>query len=299
MAYLSLRLLDLKVITQILIWLVAYLLAFAINFTLSFQDLRLTFLIALIAYFSVGFFFQKRKNVIIAFGATLIVHFALIFILIQYTWFAPLLIVYSVLAMLTGALAKSQWTIRNRLVSVLIIALFFGGSISFGKSWLQNMIFNQNVIVEGGAGEKLTLRLKNVDGQELILPNLNHELTIIETWHSHCLYCKKQFPYMTELKIKYGNRLHVVGLNNGVDDYSAFQGYVKSHNDLPSMIYLHDSEHQITDYLKTDTAPHTILLDNNGNVIFSLSGFGKTLEANFVERISEVIDQHLTHNEGH
>jgi|FLOH01.1.fsa_nt_gi cytochrome c biogenesis protein CcmG, thiol:disulfide interchange protein DsbE len=126
------------------------------------------------------------------------------------------------------------------------------------------------------AGDKVFphSKIKTMKGETISSGKiLNHKLTLINFWSTWCVPCKKEMKYLQELHQKYAkDDFQVVGIS--IDDsktVSRVPSIIKSKK-LSYPIFL-DTDKSLYRKFHTSSVPFSVLVDQNGNIIWEHQGY--------------------------
>jgi len=131
--------------------------------------------------------------------------------------------------------------------------------------------------------------LRSLDGQNLRLSELRGEVVMINFWASWCGACRSAMPSLNELDAKY-RRVGLKLLSVNVDD---------EHNKAEHMAeslkirvpVLRDEQKTVSRMYKADTLPLTVLIDREGNVRYSHTGYNVGDEGKFVTELHTLLNE--------
>lgn len=110
------------------------------------------------------------------------------------------------------------------------------------------------------------------DGNKLKLSDLKGKVVLLDFWYRSCLPCIKAMPELAQLQREFKNDLVVIGVNDR-DEQDQVEDFLKYKKvNYPST---YKSELHISNSLKINAFPTTIIIDKNGNMVFMETGFDK------------------------
>jgi len=100
---------------------------------------------------------------------------------------------------------------------------------------------------------------------------LNGKVVLMEFWIKNCGYCMLAFPEIKELQEKYGNKLEIISIN-AYEKKEEIDFFYKREKPAYQMLY---NGEKFANGLGIYSYPASIILDKNGKVIYTSSGFNK------------------------
>ena len=152
------------------------------------------------------------------------------------------------------------------------------------------LIFLSLILPLPGQNLGVDFSLKNLDGSLFKMhEQLGKKIILIDFWATWCKPCKKMLKKINILYEKYQSDLCVLAIS--IDDSSAFSGvesYVKGKNF--SFTVLLDPEHSVSRIFNPSLKiPDTVLLDRQGKIIYSHSGY----LPGFEKELEKIINQSI------
>ncbi len=133
--------------------------------------------------------------------------------------------------------------------------------------------------------------LPDLDGNTYELgENLDHDATLLIFWATWCKPCKFEFPKIQQLVEKHTD-IDINVLTVSVDSphsLAKIKAFVNSHN--YDFTYLLDVENELSTLLLINEIPHTVLIDNQGRIVYSHVGFREGDETVIEKEIKNLID---------
>lgn len=120
------------------------------------------------------------------------------------------------------------------------------------------------------------LKLQDVSGNEFVFKNnLENDATLVLFWATWCLPCKKEFPAVQSVIEKYEKKnIKIIAISqDSPRSMAKVKSFVKSHK--YDFTYLLDPNGEISSKLLVNSVPYTMLLNKEGKVIYSHSGYRK------------------------
>ncbi len=109
--------------------------------------------------------------------------------------------------------------------------------------------------------------LRHLQGDEFVamIRRLRGHPVVINKWASWCGPCRREFPMLRRLSVKYADRVAFVGLNAG-DSRRAARAFLREN---PTQFpHVRDPDEQIARALRADGVfPTTIFLDRDANIV--------------------------------
>lgn len=112
------------------------------------------------------------------------------------------------------------------------------------------------------------------------------KVTYVDFWASWCAPCAESFPWLNQLKAKYGERLNVVGVNVD-EDTVAGQRFLQKH---PAQFpIVADPKGQLAARYAISGMPSSVILDAQGRVVHQHSGFKSGQVADYEAAIDQAL----------
>ncbi len=124
------------------------------------------------------------------------------------------------------------------------------------------------------------------DGMEVSLSDLKGKVVVIDFWIRNCGPCISSVPYLNELRDKYRNEDFELLSLNSYDSKEEIEKFVKKHNvKYPVLL----NAGKITEEYGADSYPTLFIIDRSGKVIYSHSGFNKSLVSEIEKTIKNAL----------
>ena len=109
---------------------------------------------------------------------------------------------------------------------------------------------------------------KDLEGTEISLSDYRGKKAVLLVfWATWCPPCITEVPQIIELEEKYQDTLKILAINIGMDRLSTIKRFKKKYKTNYTIIF--DKTQEITWKYKVRGVPHNILIDKNGNIIYS------------------------------
>jgi thiol-disulfide isomerase/thioredoxin len=116
------------------------------------------------------------------------------------------------------------------------------------------------------------------------------KVVLIDFWASWCDPCKESFPVMDELHKQYQDRGLLIIAINVDENRSDMEAFLKKHK--ADFLVLRDPKQKLVEQVGASTMPSAFLLDHEGKVRFTHSGFrGAETRKKYVEEIELLLKQ--------
>jgi cytochrome c biogenesis protein CcmG, thiol:disulfide interchange protein DsbE len=130
----------------------------------------------------------------------------------------------------------------------------------------------------GSAGPDFTAT--SISGSKVALASLKGKVVIVDFWATWCEPCKKSFPKLEELNVKYKGQLELVAISED-DDKSGIPDFAKAHGAKFTLVW--DDGKEIAKKWEPKNMPTTYVLDKTGTVRFVHQGY-KDGEADEIDK---------------
>ncbi|MFZ1703264.1 MAG: TlpA disulfide reductase family protein [Saprospiraceae bacterium] len=136
-----------------------------------------------------------------------------------------------------------------------------------------------------------SIDVKTVDGKTVNTKDYlqNDKITIVSFWATWCTPCKRELDAINEVYSDWVDNYNVQLLAITIDDargLTRVPALVSSKG--WEFIVLADSKQELMQTLNFQTIPQTFLLDQNGNIIYTHSGYNPGDEINLEEEIKKL-----------
>ena len=122
-------------------------------------------------------------------------------------------------------------------------------------------------------------------GSPITLGSYKGKVVIVDFWASWCIPCRTSFPFYEGLKHKYGkDGLVIVGVNNE-SDVAAAKKFADTYR--VSFHLVRDEGNELVKQLSPGEMPTTYILDREGNIAYTNTGFRSGDEAKIEEKVKE------------
>jgi cytochrome c biogenesis protein CcmG, thiol:disulfide interchange protein DsbE len=138
------------------------------------------------------------------------------------------------------------------------------------------------------------IELSDLDGNTITLDEMKGEkLTVLDFWATWCHPCINFIPHLIKLADKFHDKgVNVIGVN---EDSPRNRSKVKPFASSLGITYqvLLDTDQELQSNFFIDGLPTLLILDNNGKILYSHTGFKEGDE----QIINEEIEKLLTENQ--
>jgi thiol-disulfide isomerase/thioredoxin len=120
------------------------------------------------------------------------------------------------------------------------------------------------------------LRLKDADGKTFIMKeHLENDATIILFWATWCIPCREEFPVIDQLQKKYPDKkIKVITISqDSPRSLAKVKTFAKAQKF--DFTYLTDPNGEISSKLLVNSIPHSLLVDRQGKVFYTHTGYRK------------------------
>jgi thiol-disulfide isomerase/thioredoxin len=268
-------------------------LGFFYAFTRSFQQVLLSLGLELLLSFGAGVLLSGQKRIyIIVFIFGLMIFPPIGFFLRPEIW--P---VWSgdVFFILTGFFA-GLFIKKYKLAAAVAFMLLAGGVFLQSFILLPSFYMHKTKQLEEKNNGKsfydilpATAVLQTADGKTYNLRSLKGKVILYDIWFVGCTPCKQKEPSLAAIAKKYaGNKdVQVVCINTGdANSFRRFKDYILDNN----LLSLYDEAGRFSGALGAAGMPQEYLVDKNGVIISSFSGFSSDMPYLYKKRTIEQID---------
>lgn len=166
---------------------------------------------------------------------------------------------------------------RDRLfVGLILLAGLTGGSV-------------RTVYGEGAVKIAPEFVLRSLEGQNLRLSELRGEVVMVNFWASWCGACRSAMPSLNELDEKY-RRAGLKVLSVNVDDEQQRAAHMSQSLKIRFPV-LRDEQKTVARLYKADTLPLTVLIDREGNIRYSHTGYNIGDEQKYVAELRTLLNE--------
>ncbi|MFN4291727.1 MAG: TlpA family protein disulfide reductase [Permianibacter sp.] len=127
------------------------------------------------------------------------------------------------------------------------------------------------------------------DGEELLPENLRGQVVLATYWVSWCGYCRKAMAdFASFQQVAKDHGLKVVFINHK-EDRDIFRNAERSLRKY-DVLMAHDRKGNYGDAYGVDSYPHILLLDKDGTVVRSSSGYGANSKNFYAKAIAKLLE---------
>lgn len=129
--------------------------------------------------------------------------------------------------------------------------------------------------------------LPDLNNRDVTLNVILHKgPVIVDFWATWCVPCKKGMTALNKLAEKYDSLTVVAVSIDAPKDIPKAKSYLKSMN--YKFIALFDSNKKLAQKLNVVNPPYTVILDKEGNIIFTHEGYEAGVETVYEQKIREL-----------
>lgn len=140
--------------------------------------------------------------------------------------------------------------------------------------------------------EKLSdFKLKTLDGSEFSSESLKGKILIIDFWASWCSPCRKEIPFLIELKDKNKDKnveILAINLDEKSEKAQKFIDNLKSKNNL---LVLLDPKSTLPEIFKVEAMPTTLFVDKNGMIRFKHTDFTEENKSKYENELAKLLSE--------
>lgn len=131
-------------------------------------------------------------------------------------------------------------------------------------------------------------RLPDINGENVELKSLlGKGPVIVDFWADYCRPCKVAMPYLQELKDKYEDLTVVLISMDAPKTQARAQNYLRGKE--YDFISLFDPEKSLSKRLNVSNPPYTLILNPEGEIIYTHNGFEPGTELLYEKQIREIL----------
>ena len=147
------------------------------------------------------------------------------------------------------------------------------------------------IAIQLTAAEKVgEFKLENIEGKQVKLSDFQKEdLVILDFWATWCVPCKNSLPKINDIHEKYDN-VNVLAIN--VDKprkKAAAVSHVKSNRFTFHTLF--DSKKVVQKQFNITNIPRTLIIDQDGTIIYDHTGYQRGDEKHYEEIIIEWLEK--------
>jgi len=130
------------------------------------------------------------------------------------------------------------------------------------------------------------------DNDEVRVSHFQGKALVVTFWASWCGVCVKELPIVEAVRRKWGSeRVEVVGVNFHED--SAAWRKAMSRLKGFTMTFTRDRDRASSEAYGVHSLPHVFMIDKNGRIAHTHTGYDESLLPTFVDEINELVVQEL------
>jgi len=131
-------------------------------------------------------------------------------------------------------------------------------------------------------------RLPDMNNQDVSLSDLlGKGPVIVDFWAQWCNPCKAAMPYLNDLKSTYDSLTVVVVSIDSARDLTRAKNFLRGKD--YNFVALFDTNKTLAQQLNVTTVPHTFILDKEGNIAYTHTGFEPGNELEYAAKIRELL----------
>jgi len=132
-------------------------------------------------------------------------------------------------------------------------------------------------------------KMTSTNGDAIDLSSYKGKVILIDFWASWCGPCRKEFPFLIELKEKYGkDGFEIIAINIDTKEKNMNRFILKQKNDVNFPI-IWDPKSELAKIYKPETMPTTFILDKNGIIKAKHNGFKNSSKDEYESLINELL----------
>jgi thiol-disulfide isomerase/thioredoxin len=141
-------------------------------------------------------------------------------------------------------------------------------------------------------GKSVMLNISSLEfittgGEKIVLSEVSRKRgpVLVNFWGLRCSSCLEEIPFLNSIAQKYFDKIIVFGINvDGVDNETLQQKIRKQKLEFAYEV-VPDPEFLLVDFFRMKTAPLTIIVGKNGDILYRHEGFERGDETRIEENI--------------
>jgi len=129
-----------------------------------------------------------------------------------------------------------------------------------------------------------------IDPRSFNLSEYKGKVVYLDFWASWCGPCKLSFPYMEDLKNRFGDQGLVIVADDLDQDRANAEAFLDRHGDDIHVLF--DQKGILASRFKVSEMPTTVLIDRNGKVRYVHKGFFRKKEREYTSHVLELLNEH-------
>jgi len=171
---------------------------------------------------------------------------------------------------------KPSWNSLSTLVPVLALVASVGVVLAVPVGAQQPPSGSSKILPPPGPdrGSEAEFEWTTIEGETLTPETLSGQVVLLDFWASWCVPCQRAIPHLKSLDRELPDELfEIVGINLD-DDKTKLHGWVATYGPTWSQVW--DPSKEVAKSFRIGNVPAYIVLDHEGRVTYSTSGWSST-----------------------
>jgi len=140
-----------------------------------------------------------------------------------------------------------------------------------------------------GAGERYAppFTLETLDGDHISLADLRGRIILLDFWATWCAPCVESVPSLKKIAAQMAGEPFTLISVSGDSNGARVRDFVASHG--PTWPQCWDGNGSVQSLLRVRVLPTFLLLDSDGRILFSKSGWGRRSEGELLSQIRRAV----------
>ncbi len=132
-----------------------------------------------------------------------------------------------------------------------------------------------------------------LDGEQLKLSDYRGKVVLIDVWASWCVPCRKEMPFLTQLRHQFRDEAFEIVAVNIDDNLKNVRAFLKKLMHQPQFPIMLDPKKNVPKLYKIKAMPTTILVDKTGKIRFWHDGFKESQKQKYIDEIQLLLSEKM------